>query len=107
MLLSLLSLIHPLLYISSYETVNINLQNKPDWFLALNPLGQVPVLQLDDQVVPESTATCDWLDDVYPETRLQPSDPYRRAWDRVLLEYLSKVRSYRMEQNKTKIVYWF
>ncbi|GFN91102.1 omega glutathione s-transferase [Plakobranchus ocellatus] len=76
-----------------HETVNINLKSKPDWFLALNPLGQVPVLQIDDKVVVESTATCDWLDDVYPENRLQPNDPYRRAWDRVLTEYMGKLSS--------------
>ncbi|KAK3790458.1 hypothetical protein RRG08_015927 [Elysia crispata] len=70
-----------------HEIVNINLKSKPDWFLALNPLGQVPVLQIDDKIVPESTATCDWLDDVYPENRLQPADPYRRAWDRVYASY--------------------
>ena len=79
---------------SRHEVVNINLKSKPDWFLALNPLGQVPVLQIDDKVVPESTATCDWLDEVYPENRLQPADPYRRAWDRVLYEQIGKVRRY-------------
>ena len=81
---------------SSHETININLKSKPDWFLALNPLGQVPVLQIDDKVVPESTATCDWLDDVYPENRLQPDDPYRRAQDRELFEYMGKVRNLRL-----------
>ncbi|GFR70613.1 omega class glutathione-s-transferase [Elysia marginata] len=75
-----------------HEVVNVHLKSKPDWFLELNPLGQVPVLQIDDKVVPESTATCEWLDDVYPENRLTPVDPYRRAWDRVLTEYISKVR---------------
>ncbi|GFR70606.1 glutathione S-transferase omega-1 [Elysia marginata] len=74
-----------------HETININLKSKPDWFLELNPLGQVPVLQIDDKIVPESTATCDWLDDVYPANRITPVDPYQRAWDRVLTEYISKV----------------
>ncbi|GFN75173.1 glutathione s-transferase omega-1 [Plakobranchus ocellatus] len=74
-----------------HEVVNVNLKDKPDWFLALNPLGNAPVLQIDDKIVVESTATSEWLDDVYPENRLQPSDPYRRAWDRVLLEYMGKL----------------
>ncbi|RUS91994.1 hypothetical protein EGW08_000207 [Elysia chlorotica] len=73
------------------EVVNVDLVKKPDWFLALNPLGQVPVLQIDDKIIPESTATCDWLDDVYPENRLQPVDPYLKVWDRVLHEYISKL----------------
>ncbi|KAK3790459.1 hypothetical protein RRG08_015928 [Elysia crispata] len=74
-----------------HEVVNINLKSKPDWFLTLNPLGTVPVLQIDDKVVVDSAATSDWLDDVYPKNRLQPADPYRRAWDRVLFEYIGKL----------------
>ncbi|BFZ12829.1 hypothetical protein BsWGS_15869 [Bradybaena similaris] len=74
-----------------HETVNIHLKDKPDWFWTKNPLGAVPVLELDDKIVYESTATCEWLDDVYPQSRLQPTDPYRRAWDRILLEYFSKI----------------
>ncbi|KAK3765718.1 hypothetical protein RRG08_026191 [Elysia crispata] len=75
-----------------HETINVNLKYKPDWFLKLSPLGLVPVLQLDDLVLPESTATCDWLDDTFPgQTRLTPSDSLRRAWDRVLLENVGKI----------------
>lgn len=76
-----------------YETINVDLKNKPSWFLERNPLGLVPVLELDDKIVYESTATCDWLDDVYPNNRLQPSDPYRRAWDRIVTEYYGKLAS--------------
>ncbi|RUS86113.1 hypothetical protein EGW08_006133 [Elysia chlorotica] len=75
-----------------HETVNVNLKYKPDWFLKLSSLGLVPVLQLDDLVIPESTATCDWLDDTFPgQTRLTPSGNLRRAWDRVLLENVGKI----------------
>ncbi|GFO17178.1 glutathione s-transferase [Plakobranchus ocellatus] len=75
-----------------YETININLKYKPDWFVELSPIGLVPVLQLNDLVLPESTATCDWLDDMFPgETRLTPEDTLRRAWDRVLLENVGKI----------------
>ncbi|GFS21673.1 glutathione S-transferase omega-1 [Elysia marginata] len=75
-----------------HETVNVNLKYKPDWFLKLSPIGLVPVLQLDDLVLPESTATCDWLDDTFPgQKRLTPSDRLRRAWDRVLLENVGKI----------------
>ena len=28
----------------TFERVNIDLANKPDWFLALSPLGKVPLL---------------------------------------------------------------
>lgn len=74
-----------------FETININLRNKPDWFLERNPLGLVPVLELDDKTIYESTATCDWLDDVYPQNKLQSTDPYRKAWDRILIENFGKI----------------
>lgn len=75
-----------------HETVNVNLKYKPDWFLKLSPIGLVPVLQLDDLVLPESTATCDWLDDTFPgQRRLTPSNNLRRAWDRVLVENVGKI----------------
>uniref|UniRef100_A0A0B6ZPN1 Glutathione S-transferase omega n=1 Tax=Arion vulgaris TaxID=1028688 RepID=A0A0B6ZPN1_9EUPU len=74
-----------------HETINIHLRDKPDWFWTKNPLGAVPVLEIDDKIVYESTATCEWLDDIHTQSHLQPTDPYRRAWDRILLEYFSKL----------------
>jgi len=74
-----------------FETVNVHLKKKPDWFLARNPLGLVPVLEQDDKVVYESTATMDYLDDLHPTPRLQPRDAYRKAWDRILCEYFGKL----------------
>ncbi|XP_012942204.1 glutathione S-transferase omega-1 [Aplysia californica] len=74
-----------------YETVNIHLGSKPSWFWERNPLGTVPVLEKGDQVVYESTATCEWLDDLYPHNGLTPTDPYVKARDRILLEYFGKI----------------
>ena len=34
-----------------YERKNIDLNNKPDWFLELSPLGKVPILVVDDETV--------------------------------------------------------
>jgi glutathione S-transferase len=68
------------------------LNNKPEWYLKLNPLGQVPCLQHDDgRVLPESLIVCDYLDDIYPEHKLRPSDPYTRARHSLLLEIFSKI----------------
>ncbi|KAH9494608.1 Glutathione S-transferase omega-1 [Bulinus truncatus] len=74
-----------------FETVNINLLKKPEWYLEKNPNGAVPAVEKDDKIIYESTAVCEWLDDVYQQNRLQPSDPYIKAWDRILLEYFGKV----------------
>ncbi|XP_069111865.1 glutathione S-transferase omega-1-like [Argopecten irradians] len=74
-----------------FETVNVNLKDKPEWFLERNPLGLVPVLEQDDRVIYESAITCDYLDDIYQDNKLTPSEPYRRARDSILLQLFGKV----------------
>uniref|UniRef100_A0A3Q1ERT0 Glutathione S-transferase omega 1 n=1 Tax=Acanthochromis polyacanthus TaxID=80966 RepID=A0A3Q1ERT0_9TELE len=55
----------------NHETVNINLKEKPDWFLAKNPLGLVPVLETSaGEIIYESPITCDYLDEVYAGKKL-------------------------------------
>jgi glutathione S-transferase len=70
------------------------LRNKPDWFLERNPLGKVPMLEHDGKVVYESLICNDYLDDIYPEEKLTPTDPYRRARDNILVETNNKVHMY-------------
>ncbi|XP_048060845.1 glutathione S-transferase omega-1-like isoform X2 [Megalobrama amblycephala] len=75
-----------------HDIINISLKNKPDWFLEKNPLGLVPTLETQSgQVIYESPITCDYLDEVYPQKKLLPSDPFERAQQKMLLEYFSKV----------------
>jgi len=60
-----------------YETVLVDLrkqeQRTPE-FLRLNPLGKVPVLVDDDEVICDSTIINEYLEDEYPSTRLMPED---------------------------------
>ncbi|ROL49556.1 Glutathione S-transferase omega-1 [Anabarilius grahami] len=78
-----------------HEIININLKDKPDWFLEKNPFGTVPVLETSSgQVIYESPITCEYLDEVYPEKKLLPSDPFERAQQKMLLEIYSKVIPY-------------
>ena len=87
------SLFQPFIYMWIYrhEVVNIDQKNKPDWFLEKNPLGKVPTLEQDQRIVFDSLICCDYLDEVYPENRLTPSDPYRQAQDKMLLMFFSQV----------------
>jgi maleylacetoacetate isomerase len=54
-------------------------QRAPD-YLALNPQGLVPALELDDgTVLTQSLAIVEWLDETHPRPPLLPGDPFERA----------------------------
>lgn len=60
-------------------------QHKTPDFLALNPQGLVPALQLDNgTVLTQSMAIMEYLDDVYPQHPLVPAAPLDKAWVRSL-----------------------
>ena len=61
-----------------WETIEIDLDNRPDWLYELNPTGKVPVLD-DGFVLPESAVIMEYLDERYPEQPLLPGDPQSRA----------------------------
>jgi glutathione S-transferase len=68
-----------------YETVDVDLADRPQWLLELNPpSGRVPVLD-DGFTLPESDVIMAYLDERYPERPLLPSDPAERARARLLL----------------------
>ena len=49
-------------------------------FLAINPQGFVPALELDDgRVITQSMAIIEWLDETHPQPPLLPADAYARA----------------------------
>jgi len=53
-------------------------QFDPD-YLKLNKKAVVPTLVHDGRVVVESTVICEYLDDVFPDPSLKPSDPFDKA----------------------------
>ncbi len=53
-------------------------------YRAVNPQGLVPALEVDGQVLTQSPAIIEWLDEVYPEPPLLPRDPLQRARVRAL-----------------------
>jgi glutathione S-transferase len=62
-----------------HEVTFIDLSRKPDWFLAVSPLGRVPVLLVDGKPVFESMIINELIDELYPEPRLLPAEPIARA----------------------------
>jgi len=53
-------------------------QHAPE-YLALNPQGQVPTLVHGSQVITQSTAILEYLEEVFPEPALLPADAAGRA----------------------------
>ena len=75
-----------------FEVIYIDLADKPDWFLAISPLGKVPVLKVeragaDPAILFESTVILQYLDETLPGARLFPEDALDRARQRAWIEY--------------------
>jgi RNA polymerase-associated protein len=69
-----------------YETVTIDLANRPAWLVERNPPhGRVPILEEDGWVLPESAVIDEYLEERYPEPSLLPADPAARAGARLLV----------------------
>ncbi len=71
-----------------HELAFIDLARKPDWFLAVSPLGKVPVLLVDDRPLFESAVIADYLDETTPGS-LHPADPFEKARHRSWIEFAS------------------
>ena len=70
-----------------YETVEIDLSDRPAWLYEKNPAGRVPVLEEDGGfLLPESAVIMEYLEERYPEPALLPLDPAERALARLRIE---------------------
>jgi glutathione S-transferase len=74
----------------SFERIDIDLANKPDWFLAISPLGKTPVLQVGDAAIFESAVILEYLEETQTKP-LHPADPLKRAEHRGWIEFGSTV----------------
>jgi glutathione S-transferase len=66
-----------------YESVWIDLDDKPASLYERNPAGRVPVIEEEDFCLPESAVIMEYLEERYPEPPLLPVDPAERALARV------------------------
>ena len=77
----------------AYESCYVDLhkfEQHSDWFVAINPEGQVPVLDHDGTIVTHTTVINEYLEDVFPEVPLRPRDPEgaarMRTWNKFVDE---------------------
>jgi glutathione S-transferase len=74
----------------AFERIDIDLANKPDWFLAISPLGRTPVLLVGDVPIFESAVILEYIEETEPKP-LHPRDALSRAEHRGWIEYGSAV----------------
>jgi maleylacetoacetate isomerase len=79
----------------SYDTAAIHLQkeggqNRKPAYRAINPQMRVPALKLDSgELLTQSLAIIEYLDEVHPQPPLLPSDPVERAQVRALAQLVA------------------
>jgi glutathione S-transferase len=68
-----------------YETVEIDLDDRPSWLYEKNSLGRVPVLEEGTFVLPESAVINEYLEERFSEPPLWPADREERGLARLLV----------------------
>ncbi|SEB86593.1 glutathione S-transferase family protein [Bradyrhizobium erythrophlei] len=79
-----------------FERIDIDLANKPDWFLKISPLGKVPVLVVtgdDGREVAlfESNVICEYIEETQGGAKLHPENALTRAEHRAWMEFGSAI----------------
>ena len=76
---------------TEFEYIEQDPYNKPPEWLAINPLGMVPVIVHNNKSVYESAVCIEYVDEAWPsEPRLLPTDPYDRAYARIWGDFIGK-----------------
>lgn len=81
----------------AYEYIAVNLVSRDqhrDAYMAKNPMGQVPMLEVTDdrgtvRMLTQSLAIVEFLEETFPEPPLLPRDPYQRAHARAFAEAIN------------------
>jgi glutathione S-transferase len=73
-----------------FERIDIDLANKPDWFLKISPLGKTPVLLVGEHAIFESAVILEYLEETQANP-LHPADALMRAEHRAWIEFGSAV----------------
>ena len=71
-----------------FDITYIDLMDPPDWFKQISPLGKVPLLKVDGEVLFESAVISEYIDETSAGS-LHPKDALQRAKHRGWIEFAS------------------
>jgi glutathione S-transferase len=79
----------------AFERIDVDLSAKPDWFLALSPTGNVPVLKVrqrngEDAILFERVVICEYLNETQGGAAMYPDDALLRARHRAWIEFAAQ-----------------
>jgi glutathione S-transferase len=94
-----------------FQLIEIDLNNKPDWFSEVSPYGKVPVIKHQENRIWESAIINEYLEEAFPEPPLLPESPGERALARIWIDFANTKlvpAFYKMllEQNPEKQTKW-
>ncbi|CAL1575274.1 unnamed protein product [Knipowitschia caucasica] len=77
-----------------YEQVPVNLikdggQQHSQHYQELNPMQQVPAVEIDGMIISQSLAIIQYMDETRPGPRLLPADPKKRAHVRMISDVIA------------------
>jgi len=79
----------------AFESMYVDLhkfEQHSAWFVAINPEGQVPVLNHDGNIITHTTVINEYLEDVFPDVPLRPRNPVgaarMRYWNKFVDEHV-------------------
>ncbi|CAD8198547.1 unnamed protein product [Paramecium octaurelia] len=73
-----------------FEQKDIDIANKPEWFVKANPLEKVPTLLVGNKVIQESLVILEYINSLTPNSLL-PNDPLEKAINRGKAEFSNDV----------------
>ncbi|KAJ6311652.1 hypothetical protein OIU77_013415 [Salix suchowensis] len=76
-----------------YKSHLINLSDKPQWFLEVNPEGKVPVVKFDDKWVADSDVIVGILEEKYPEPSLATPPEFASVGSKIFSSFVKFLKS--------------
>lgn len=76
-----------------YDTVEVDITQKqrPAEFNGVSPFGKVPVLVHNGRSLIESSVICEYIDEVWTEPAMMPTEAARRAYARQWISFFNRV----------------